>query len=307
MAAECFGMMHWEANRGEDGHLDIVSEWLVETTDPLDGPVVVGSCSGLPATFSIWSYGNDVFSEALCSPLLVIVPNKPKDGSKGVSWTVQVKHTTRPVRSDALPGNPLTAPAKFSGSFLRFQAEAPRDRHGNLLVTTSFEPIQADARMRDYHRSSVQVEFNTASYLNAANSAIHHLNDATLWGCPARTVKLSEFSWRVAYHGNSAYYENTLGFEIQLWGWEKEAYNGGMKSLPKALDPDEVAPGWTVPNYRRPELYVANRDLFLNNTYTLLTDRGRPVSTPAEIVIIDVSHYDSYNMSLLGFPTSLPT
>jgi hypothetical protein len=314
MSATVLGPIHWGGKGTDEGHLDLTITWRVLTTDPDDGPAIVGAAAGLPAIGSLWNFGNDSHPFARCLPGWEVERNGAvAEGSPSVHWTVKQTFSTRPVAPAQRSGDPLSRDPEVTGSFERYRKEVEFDRHGKRLMSVSFEPLQGEAREREFFHPVINITviestLDLAMYSEAMNS----LNDDTLWGLPARHVQLTSFGWSEEKYGASKYYKIALGFRVDFEGFDKEAVNGGQLGLPPHITTQAQAEALImtlsppVKIYEYPGSYVPNRDKHGGvGVYRFLSEYGIPVDREADIVKKAVEHYDEFNMLLLGIPSSL--
>lgn len=309
MAATLLGLYDWYGNGADDGNLDLTAVWRVVTSSYLDGPVVAASAPGIPPNGSSWNIGNDAFAFARCLPGWRVTRSDRADGSPTKHWIIEQTYSTRPINPAQKGTNPLTMDPAVSGSFQQHRREATYDRYGDRLESSSFEPLQGEARQRNYHTAQVTISLNVASLdLGLYSEAMNSVNDSSLWGMPARHIQVSAFGWTEELYGDSKYYKVTLGFEVDFEGIDKSVINGGVMRFPERLYSlrNLIEPGQTVANKRRPRLYEANTDGKGNvGVYAMLTLDGNPVNDDSEVVEKTVEHYPSFNLLLLGIPSSL--
>ena len=316
MSATLLGLVDWGGEGSDDGHLDLTATWRVITSSLDDGPVVVASASGLPAIGSTWAIGNDSFITAHCLAGWKVSRFSAEQGTSTYHWTVEQKFSTRPVNPTQKGGNPLLYEPSVSGSSQQQRKETDRDRHGDLLAATNFQPLKGAARERNFHSPQVNIAMNVVDLdLALYSNAMNKVNDATLWGLSARHILMTAFGWSEELYGDHKYYKITMGFEADFDGIDKRVFNGGTMCLKEyvngfnhnkltRLPPlGEIVAG--TPNYLNRDCLAAFRDAD-NNTgvYTLLSIHNEPV-LPSAAVSKLVEHYDEFNFLLLGIPATL--
>lgn len=293
------GRIDWSGDRDDEGHREYSLTMLVVCTDPLDGPAVVMSATGLPAIGDFWIYGNDIDLWAYCYPSAKIRRHQPKGGEKGYWWTVEYKFSTKPLNrcQDESIEDPLDEPDRISGSFTKYEKELRKDRHGDPVLSSSHEAITG--LKRDQNRPRVIIEQNVADLgLSDFSQMVDTVNDSTLWGLDPRCVKLSDVSWERKLYGTcNFYYTRRLEFDIQY----------------DTFDLSDVADmGYTQWNgkgdRRNPKNYEMMKDAKLNNTAKplMLKDGIRnpdPAGDPQFIPTVEM--YNESNFLSLGIPTSL--
>ena len=295
MVAIARGFTDWSLSIDKDGHRDYRLLWEVDTTSNADGPAVVANAAGLPTVGTTWAFGNDVDLWAFCWPNWVISPVLTKEANR--QWTVEQVFSTKPLNrcQDNSIENPLLEPDRINGSFVRYVKEVTQDRFGEPLKTSSHELIRGAIAEFDHNRPTVTVEKNLASLpLVSFAPMIDSVNDATLWGLPARCVKLSNASWRRHLYGTCTYYYTvTYEFDIDYYDFDRKAIDEGTKVLSKGGDKT------------KPQDFELYKDRNGENTRVLLDGNGEPLKDDAEPVEIDISYYRESNLMTLGIPASL--
>jgi hypothetical protein len=135
---------------------------------------------------------------------------------------------------------------------------------------------------------------------------INKVNDAPLWGLPARCVRFSDARWQRNVYGNCFYYFNVqYTFEFDINGFDKEVpaegtlvYGGsGAYDDPKSFVPAKSA---TDENIVVPLDYLGRELLFLGydpNTQEPMYQYGQYIQKP-EV-------HEQGNLLLLGIPSTL--
>lgn len=245
MAVIKTGIVGWSLQRDEDGHRDYTLKNQVVTNSTSDGPQVVMNAAGLPIVGSTWSYGNDLDVYAFCAPEMKVTPRISKEPN--TVWDVEQTFTTKPRKrcSDTEIEDPLDEPDRISGGFVKYTEEATRDRNGNPIVTSALQQIRGAQVEFDANRPTVKISQNSATLdLPVITSMVDTVNDATLWGLAARTIKLSNITWERAAVGVCDFYYvrnyefdinfNTFDRAIQDWGtmargeWADDGSDSGI-------------------------------------------------------------------------------
>ena len=297
MSAKLLGRIKWSLSRDNDGHRTYQLTMLVETSDPSDGPAIVMNTPGLPLPGAPWIYGNDNDPWAFCYPELTVEPVVDKEPNK--YWTTQHTFSTKPIWNcgNESPENPLLEPQKVSGSFVEYTYQTVKDRNGKLIKSSSHEIITGIEK--DDARPTVQIEQNVATLdLGTIAQMVQTVNDAPLWGLPARTIKLSRASWSRQYYGQCfVYYTRSFEFDIKYDTWDrKDIVDAGFKVYKGTGSRSD------------PANFVVHKDENGENTpeKILLDGNGDPLTDPSNPVFLDpVELYDESNFLLLGIPTIL--
>lgn len=319
-AAVWGGPIKIEGDRDDEGHRTYKISHLIKVSSYSDGPATVMSATGLPNTGSFFSFGNDTDIWAFCLPSLKIRPYERDGGEPGEWWTAEQIFTTRPINrcQDESIEDPLLEPAKVSGSFSRYSREITRDRDGNRIETSSFEPIRGQAVEFDSHTATVRIEKNFSSLgLETFVEYMNSLNDAPLWGLSAGKVKLSNVTWSRNYYGTcSVYYTRTYDFDIDFRGFDRRVPDEGTKVLSGQWNPSSgewelINIAGSAPDPTNPSHFIQYKDRNGENAPVMLNGAGLPAETSVgtgstgDIGEIEIKGYELNNLLQLGIPTSL--
>lgn len=237
MSASVSGtMLVWGGKRDSDGYREFTVSHRVKTTNLLDGPYTVMHAFGLPAIGSTWHFGNDLDVWAFCYPDMEVKRHSTiAEGEKGYWWQVDQKFSTKPLSrcQDNQVEDPILEPQKVSGNFGKFTIEAVYDRNGHLLKSSSHEQIRGRQVEFDNNKPSVTIEQNVANLgLNTFSQMIDTVNDAPMWGLPARCIKLSNAPWARKYYGKcNIYYTRTFEFDIDYRTFDRIGVDEGSRCL----------------------------------------------------------------------------
>lgn len=254
MSATLLGRIGWDLNVDDQtGHRDYRLRTLVETTSIDDGPQVAGQAPGIPDWGAYWTFGNENDPWAFCHPQASVTPHLPdQEGCK--TWIVDQLFSTRPIWrcQDFQPGNPVFEPPKTSGSFNRQQGFTSRDKNGELIVCSNFTNYYT--LPQPFSVPTVIIEMNSL-FLDLPDlfAALNCVNDAPLWGLPARTWYLSNLTWNSGLFGVcNRYYLLRMEFYAGFWdhilidqGSSKKATasgKAGEKFLTPAKNPTGIIP-----------------------------------------------------------------
>lgn len=321
MAVVYKGHEWFEGERDDDGHRNYVLRCKVNTAQG-EGPATIMASPLLPQPGSSWLIPTpvglgtviDLDVWAYCTQRMKVRPtNDTKVGSRPTTWVTEHYFTTRPKKrcQEESFTDPLLEPPRVSGGSVRKKVIAELDRFGDPITYSSGEKILGGAVEFDRSDSKVSVKFNVANlegYL--MESLVDHVNDAPLWGYPARWVKFSSWSWEKNYQGMcSVYYTRHLEFEISSKvtdgvvsaGWDRKISDESNKCLKgdwdrdpesatykryvlddSVLDDYEFAIDNEDPRvvFEKPSNVVRYKDWFGENSKTLLNGYGRPYRFP---------------------------
>lgn len=298
------GIIYADGGKDDDGHRTynvshrVEADWVPGIAV---GPAEVMNTPGLPLPGSFWLMDNDIDIWAFCYPFMDCKPHAHKEGHPVQFWTVNQKFSTKPLKrcQDTTIENPLLEPFKISGSFVKYSKEAAKHFNGEMIKSSSHEPLKGPAVEFDRNRPTVRIEQNVASLeLDIFSQMIDCLNDAPLWGLGPRCIKLSQPSWTRQLYGTCTfYYTRVFEFDIDYDTFDREAPDEGTKVLrghwrfkPKA----SVGTGtgtanqnaWVldlidgnVPDHTNPSHFCRYKDRNGENARTLLNGYGLPAET----------------------------
>lgn len=317
MPAEAMGRLDWGTSRTREGHREHWIDWLVSSL-VTDGPFDIYYASGLPMVGSPWVYGGMNDPYAYCAPDWKIHYYE-HDHEPNYLWVVHQTFTTVPRKrcQDTTIEDPLQEPDDISGTFVKYQQEATRDRHGKPLKYSNHQMIRGKLVERDRNRPTVRIKRNVATLpLTMYASMIDHLNDSMLWGMEPRCVKLSNVTYaKRTYAVCSHFYEITYDFDIRWNTFDEEIQDEGTTCLigtspgsdkkDDPMDPDGIDPDTGLANKLNPKNFEAYLDILGAPQHCLLDGNGMPWDGTGDPTKIDVEHYDEANLLLLDIPTSL--
>lgn len=244
------GQRDWSMVKDEDGHRTYTIVYRVKVAKA-DGPSVALTASGLPTIGNTWIVDNENDPWAWCTPGVKITP--VVTGEPNTFFDLEYVFTTKPLKQDptnfstspgsgggvgSMPGgsgveNPLLIPDRISGSFTKFTEEATTNFRGDPVVNSAFEQLRGAPVEFDKNRLTVRIEQNrTDLQLPLILSFMDTVNDRTLWGMPARTIKLSSAPWERKFFGAGVkYYTRTLEFEVNADSYDRNIMDEGTKVL----------------------------------------------------------------------------
>lgn len=296
------GLIDWSAERDETGYRTYTLDMLVYS-DFTDGPYEVMNAAGLPAIGSSWSFGGDNDPWSFCRPNIKVARYEAKGGEKWRWWKVTQTFSNKPLQrcQDTSIDNPLEEPPKLSGSFVRYQKPAEKDKNGKLILSSSHEKITG--LEKEANRPQVVIEFNDSTLdLATFSQFVNGINDAPLWGVPTYGVMLTDCSWeRKLYGVCSFYFTKRFTFDIKYERWiENDIADRGFR---KYIGIDVFGGGKDNPdNFEL--IKDVKDDKHITPTMLKLGDvNPDPVNDPQ--FIPTVQFYNAYNLLTLGIPSSL--
>lgn len=306
-AAPCYeprvqgkGPVSWSVQQERDKSRTYRVTYQVKINPDLHGPYTAINAAGLPLVGSVWNdcpdpdiANEDVWAyftaERSASPWK---SDKPFDNQ---FMSVECVATTKPRQDCIAEGtdNPLAVPDRIRVETINYNKEAVYDRFDQPILNSAWEQIRGHQVEFDNHRLRVYVEQNSAALdLDLIQSLMHHLNNAPLWGFPARTIKLSQFEGEPKYTGNcTKYHLRRLVFDIAddfdrcildegtkaLRGkWDKNpaSLTYGQYVLGTFVNPFTAAVVRVDPN--NPRDFVQYKDWEGQPTRVILNGNGRP-------------------------------
>lgn len=317
MSAEAIGRIAWSLNVDDEGYREYTLRTLVETSTPEDGPYVAMRASGLPARGSYWNFGNDIDFQATYRPTITAKP--VYDVERCVYWIVENKFSTKPTSKNSDGGSGGgggggASTMKISGSFTRYQKKVKKDRHGNLIKSSSHELI--DGIEKELDRPTVSIEQTSIAIgpnsFQDMVSMVTCVNDAPLWGLLARQIMLTNVEWTNNFSGDPIYrYSRTLHFEAR-WlanddGFDLEdILDTGWKVLRGKWVGDVWTPDGDV-DPTNPNDFIVFKDKF-QTPFPIRTalNAGNPLTDMTDPKFIPkVELANEANFFLLGIPMTL--
>lgn len=306
MAGTIVGFYSWgPLDRDEYGHRHYSLTLKIRADSSNDGPATIIQTPGLPAVGSTWNIFTDVDIYAYCTPLAHVYRVDGENGEPGIYWHIDLKFTTKPmVRCNTTTiENPLDEPAMIAGGFNPYREEAIFDRNGDLLFMSSLERMTGPEVEIEKGRPVVSVAFNVSTLPLALFSEMMDtgaVNDSTLWGLPARCVRLAEVTWQRYLYGTcSYYYRVNYSFEIKFDTWNRFIIDQGTKC--KLLDaPLSSTNPMITPN--NPLTGKPDRFFLDGDGNIVFVDQGAPLT---DIWVWEKELEYEYNFLLLDIPTSL--
>jgi hypothetical protein len=295
--------------RDEEGHREYKIKHHVRCAAG-DGPAIALATSGLPQPGDTWNFDNDSDSWATCKQNATVTPTVSDEVSRHfeVEQTFSSKGDEKRCKDQQIE-DPLLEPQKVSGSFVKYQEEAVKDKDDELIKNPAFESFKGPQIEFDKNRPSVRIEQNVSSLqLATCSQMVDRVNDSTLWGLAARCVKLSNFSWEKKFYGACyAYYTRIFEFDIRFDTFDRDVLNEGTKALNGHWE-DGV---WTLdniggspPSSSNPRHFIRVKDAAGENMTVLLSSTGVPLTDGGNPTYTHVEYYKEANFLTLSIPTT---
>ena len=237
MALTIIGERRPTGERDEKGYRTYTITYLVLSDDGLDGPANVMQTPGLPLPGAYWLLNNDIDVWVWCRPNVRIKLAQPNDKVKGIAWEAEYTFSNKPLESnkceDQQVEDPLLEPPGITGQFERSTEEATKDRFGRKVKSSSHEQIRGPQNEWEVSSSCIKITQNVPALQLALLTYVNNaVNDAPLWGYPARWIKCTVEPWEEIYHGQcSKYYKRSFLFQTKHGGWDRDLLDEGTKVL----------------------------------------------------------------------------
>lgn len=323
------GPRTWSVSRDRDGEREYTIKYYVLADSVSVGPAEVLATTGLPAAGDSWSEPGAADIYATCKLDAEVVPlSGVQEGEPFQWWLVTFKFSTKADDErckDQQIDNPLLRPQEISGGFTKYQEEATIDRNGLAITNSAFEQFKGPQIEFDHGRPTVKINQNVPLLeLSLITSMQDTVNDASLWGLPARCIKLTNISWEKKYYGLCfAYYQRTFEFDIRFDTFDRDLLDEGTKVLHGhwATDTSRYPAGaWVLdtvatdtfiaPDPTNPADFDRFKDRQGENATVILDGSGQPSGVPLGTGTslppgyIHVEFYQQSNFLLLGVPTT---
>lgn len=320
----------WSGGQDDDGYRTYQIVHRVECDTIRDGPAQAMQTPGLPLPGSLWYWFDDVDVWAYCTNQMTAEPII-REGGGNKFFDVKQIFTTKPKGKycrDTRFEDPLLEPPRVTGGFVKYTEERKFNTDGTIIQTSAHEPLHGDAVAFDKSRNTVHIEQNVLNLeLDVLGQMNDTLNNAPLWGLPARCIKLTVGPWETKYYGSCyKYYTRTFDFEVNtrivngivVSGFDRDVLDEGTKCLRGDWDRDTlsttygqwlVEAGLTGDNQSD---YQRFKDWNGENATCVLDGAGKPIhaangtsTTGTTAGQIRVTGYDESNFLYLGIPTVL--
>ena len=306
----------------EDGYREFTVIQLVECGLG-EGPFAIMNMPDLFQTGDAYNITDIEFDEwAFCWPYMKISIHEEKEGENlqvnGTPWRVEQQFKSKPFKrcSEASVTDPLLEPQKCSGSFVNYTREMFQDRFGNLIKSSSHEPLRGQQVEFDDGKATVHIEQNMASLeLPLMTSLRNNVNASPLWGLPPRCIKLSGQTWERKYYGQcSVYYTRAFDFDIDFNTFDRFVIDEGTKLLnghwKKAANEIDITDTWVLdkingqlPNPNNPTHFKRAIDRDGNALKFLLNGGGIPLTDINNPFFFKIEYYPEADLLQLAIPT----
>src|SRR5690606_28364100 len=211
------GEQTWGMEITDEGQRNYTLKSLV-VGDVTDGPLTIANCPGLPLIGDYWQYGSDIDVWAFRTPYCKIT--QVQENEPNIFWQVEHKFSTAPrARCQDFPvENPLLAPDRVGGTFVKYTRQDPTDKNGKPILNSSKQLIRGPIVEFDKSNANVWIEQNvTDLQLPLVTQYMDRVNSVPMWGLSPRMVKLSGFNWSRVLFGSCFYFfVRTFEFDIDF-------------------------------------------------------------------------------------------
>lgn len=314
----------WSGGKDANGWDFFEAQFLVKTMSKKDGPDEALHAAGLPKTGTGWVFGNDSRPDCYCHPEKKCSEYRAKQQDPGFYWLV-----------DTTFSNKITfigSPPKISINGQKYTKEVVRDRFGKLLTSTSHELFRGPQAEFDFNRIQVRVEYSRATIdLPLWTKLVDTVNISTMWGVPARCVKMEPYviDEKRDDDGNRYF---TITFEFTIYmvqdktgaivsGFDRDILNEGTKARGQWTYPTDNPEDatWSTAGFGpvgNPHSFDRYYDKRGNIARVILQANGTPWGTtlsgtadevdPTDPPSVHVEYYPGSDLvGLLGLPDPL--
>lgn len=307
MAGTLLGLFSWgPVSRDDVGHRTYPVSHKVEVASYLEGPATALQTPGLPSVGSTWAFGDDLDVYAYCTPQATAKCVQEGDGERASIWLVEQTFTTKPMSrcNSTTIDSPLSEPAQIRGGFSPFREEAIYDRFGDFLLMSSLERMTGPEVEIERGRPIVTISMNVATLPLATFSEMIDtgaVNDATMWGLPARCIRLAEVSWERYLYGVCTYfYRVNYTFEIKFDTWNRFIVDQGTRV--KELDDEPISATNPLIPFFNPLTHKPDIAFLDGDGNPVYVDQGEPFSN---VHVWEKEIEYEYNFFTLGIPATL--
>jgi hypothetical protein len=280
------GPTNLSCNTDNEDHTTYKVTYHIQSSTPV-GPRAIKDLSGtldLPQPGDIYAIVNlgEMDQWAWCTNEVEIEPKveaePPYHWLATYTFTSQLQdrcngeHRTDPV---------LEAP-RISGSFVKYTEEAVVDLYGKPILNSAHERMRGPQVEFDVSRPTIRIEkFFHDPNLELLNLYKDSVNDAPLWGLPARTIKLSNISFDKQFYSYCQdVWKVTLEFDINKNTWDRTILDEGTKVLHGKYNQqgewELIDIDGAPPNPANPSHYDRFVDKQYNATTVILDGNGKP-------------------------------
>lgn len=253
MATEFVGIRKMGGGRDAEGHRtwNVVCRVRATAGTWIIGPAEVLATPGLPIPGQSWaSYTGDT-----AEPLAWFLPESPvemlpgeSEGARCLYADVTFTASTKPPPSDKQRcqdtqiENPLLEPEKITVNYSNTTEEASFDNNHDPILTSSKERVRGPQVEFDVGRWAVQVTRNVWPLnLSVRAPLANTVNDAAMWGVPARCIRFVPGPMVRNLYGQCLYYW-TITDNYEIWvtldedgnpesGWDRSVMDEGTKTF----------------------------------------------------------------------------
>lgn len=215
----------WHGRTGEDNDArrrTYKRSFLVRTNDFADGPMTVGSASGIPRLYQFYQVPGtqELDVGSVCSKIT------PTQGEDPCVWIVECDYTPRPSRPDEQPADdketdktkakdPTLRPPVFRFGTAKSQKVLYRDALTDEGVTMSTGERPDPPIMVDITIMSLTIVQNELTFNPRVNAFADWVNNVPFFGFDPYTVKFEGVSGESRYEEDIFYWEKTYEFAIK--------------------------------------------------------------------------------------------
>ncbi len=312
MPATVKGSYNPKLKRDKEGHREYEVTYLVRVSVVGEGPATVLTCPDLPQVGEFYTSLSDFDIYAWCHPDVEIEPVSEVEKEPCEWFLAKYKFSTKPIKKckETQWEDPLLEPPVITVSSIQDKEEVTKDRFGDPIVNSAHELLKGAVIEFDKARTKIRIEQNYAQLdLNLFDRFVNCLNDAEMWGLPARCIRFCNYSATQKWHGQCySYWTISMEFEtyvrverqefvgdlIQNFGevtvemtltsgWDRRIADEGSKVLNGKYDTDGtyivVNINGDAPDPENPHHFIRHLDRNGNPCRVMLNGAGLPANT----------------------------
>lgn len=277
-----------------DGGPVYTREFTAYCSSVLDGPKTLLQSGAFPSVGQSWVYGAEIDPFVICTSVNVNRQDEHgrwTDGSICYLWDVRCEfkvEQTDPNTPPNQPENPLLRPVIIRGGTNFYTEASQKDKNENPIKNSATELFPP----HEIEKPLVEFEFVRNELTSPASFAINYvgkINQSTIWGGAAKTIRCQTITWEKQYENSYEFYVVTYRFAYKRDKWQLILVDNGFNRL----DGSTLKPIYLDDNTRPSEPFK------LDGNGAKLADNADPVLLdPFEI-------YETADFSALGLPSSL--
>ena len=277
-----------------DGGPVYVREFTAYCSSALDGPKTIINSGTFPTVGSSWIYGSEIDPLVICQSVSVNKQDEHglwTDGTPCWIWDVRCEFRVEQADSTTPPNqpeNPLLRPViiRFGTSF--YTEASIKDINDNVIENSAKEAFPP----HEIEKPIFEFEFvrnEASSPASFALSYVGKINQSTIWGGAAKTIRCQSITSDKQYENSYEFYQVTYRFAYKRDKWQLILIDNGFNELVSGTLKAIALSDGTRPS----------EPFKLNGSGAKLADNATPVKLdPFEI-------YETADFAALGLPSTI--